>query len=322
MADNIQVTQGSGTTVATDDVGGVHHQKIKVTLGAAGAADLVLDSGQQASAASLPVVIASDQDFIKAEDAAHGSGDKGIMALCVRNDNCASLANTDGDYVPQSSTRYGGAHVVLAHDPDTPAGVATKTEDSAHGSGDVGIFALGVRNDSLTERSGTDGDYTPLATDKYGRVQIMTRTTIVPVTPTITAGAYAANDQVGELQTIANAVIANQQSGVLAAITVVDKAKQNAALTVLLFNAMPTLVSADNDPIDIADSQIGPTYMGHVNISTGDYATLANNSVACAECSVPIDCGATSFYALVFTTGTPTYAATSDLIFNYHILQD
>src|SRR5512137_3108189 len=36
----------------------------------------------------------------KAEDAAHASGDQGIMALVVRNDVAGSLAGADGDYAP------------------------------------------------------------------------------------------------------------------------------------------------------------------------------------------------------------------------------
>jgi hypothetical protein len=65
LADNIAVTQGSGTTVATDDVGGVHYQVIKLGLGVDGAIDTLVDSGQQAMSASVPVVIASDQTDVK-----------------------------------------------------------------------------------------------------------------------------------------------------------------------------------------------------------------------------------------------------------------
>ena len=39
-------------------------------------------------------------DIIKAEDAAHSSGDKGVMALGIRKDTVANLAGTDGDYAP------------------------------------------------------------------------------------------------------------------------------------------------------------------------------------------------------------------------------
>jgi hypothetical protein len=82
MADNVAITAGAGTTVATDDVAGVHYQKVKVAVGAADAATLIsagagaadagtirvtMDTGQVASlgqaamAASMPVVVASDQ---------------------------------------------------------------------------------------------------------------------------------------------------------------------------------------------------------------------------------------------------------------------
>ena len=37
---------------------------------------------------------------IKAEDAAHSSGDTGIMSLAVRNDDVAALSGADGDYSP------------------------------------------------------------------------------------------------------------------------------------------------------------------------------------------------------------------------------
>lgn len=60
MADNIAVTEGAGKTVATDDVGGTQYQRIKVDLGGDGVA-VPLVAGQAAMAASIPVVIASNQ---------------------------------------------------------------------------------------------------------------------------------------------------------------------------------------------------------------------------------------------------------------------
>ena len=38
MADNIEITPGTGATVATDDIAGVHYQKVKTVYGADGAA--------------------------------------------------------------------------------------------------------------------------------------------------------------------------------------------------------------------------------------------------------------------------------------------
>lgn len=44
MADNVAITAGSGTTIATEDVAGVHHQKFKIEYGPDGAATMV-DTG-------------------------------------------------------------------------------------------------------------------------------------------------------------------------------------------------------------------------------------------------------------------------------------
>lgn len=69
MADNVTIpTTGSGTAtplIATDDVASVHYQKVKLALGADGAIDTLLDSGQQLAANSAPVVLASDHSDIK-----------------------------------------------------------------------------------------------------------------------------------------------------------------------------------------------------------------------------------------------------------------
>lgn len=43
----------------------------------------------------------------KAEDAAHSSGDVGVMPLAVRNDDLAALAGADGDYAPLQVTQNG-----------------------------------------------------------------------------------------------------------------------------------------------------------------------------------------------------------------------
>lgn len=56
--------------------------------------------GQKAKAAALPVTLSSDEDIVKAEDAVHSSGDKGIQSLGVRKDTPAALAGADGDYQP------------------------------------------------------------------------------------------------------------------------------------------------------------------------------------------------------------------------------
>lgn len=53
-----------------------------------------------------------------------------------------------------------------------PGSLTGKAEDTASAPADVGIPILGVRNDTPTALTDTDGDYTMMATDKYGRTQI------------------------------------------------------------------------------------------------------------------------------------------------------
>lgn len=63
-------------------------------------------------------------------------------------------------------------HVVVT---DANGKSAVKLEDAAHASGDAGIMALAVRQDTLAALAGTTGDYTPLTTDSMGALNVATR---------------------------------------------------------------------------------------------------------------------------------------------------
>jgi len=114
MSDNIVLDAGSGgATVATDDDGTAHHQYTKVEFGADNTQTKVTSS------VGLPVKIIEGvtpgtgaTDLGKAEDAAHSSGDVGVMGLSVRQDAAAALAGTDGDYQPIITDANGRVHVL------------------------------------------------------------------------------------------------------------------------------------------------------------------------------------------------------------------
>jgi hypothetical protein len=64
MADNIEVTAGTGTTVAADDIGGVLFQRVKLALGADGAGvDAVAGAGN-VSTATQRVTLAADDPAV------------------------------------------------------------------------------------------------------------------------------------------------------------------------------------------------------------------------------------------------------------------
>lgn len=75
MADNVQITEGAGKTIAGDDIGGVVHQRVKITTGADGVNDGDVSSSNPlpVSAASLPLpsgaATSAKQDTIIASEA-------------------------------------------------------------------------------------------------------------------------------------------------------------------------------------------------------------------------------------------------------------
>ena len=150
-------------------------------------------------------------------------------------------------------------------------------------------------------------------------------TTTVTVSPTVTAGAYHANDVVGGKLTLANAARVAAGSGLIYTLTVQDLAAQNAVFEIYIFNADPTNGTyTDNGALDIHDTDMAMC-IGRIDVAAADYKSLADNSMAfpTGMRAIPFKLASgTSLYAIVRTTGTPTYIATSDLKLIFGILRD
>ena len=102
---------------------------------------------------------------IHTEDASHTSADGGYMSLAVRNDSLASLVSHDGDYSPFQVNASGALYVEVA------SSNLGKAEDASHSSGDVGVMALAVRQDTAGS-FGATGDYTPLQVNSTGYLRV------------------------------------------------------------------------------------------------------------------------------------------------------
>lgn len=142
----------------------------------------------------------------------------------------------------------------------------------------------------------------------------------IQVTPTVsTTPAYTAGDQVGGIQTLTKAAYDVNRFCELAQLTITDKGGQSAALSILLFDQLPTVASSDNAALDITDAEIAAKAIGNITIASTDYVSTASNSVACKTFSLPIasQTNGGNLYAVVKTTGTPTYASTTDLTFKW-----
>ncbi len=71
MADDV-ILPGDGSTVATDEIGGKHYQRIKIELGVEGAAGTLLTVGQKTMANSISVCLASDQSALSSNISQYG----------------------------------------------------------------------------------------------------------------------------------------------------------------------------------------------------------------------------------------------------------
>ena len=144
------------------------------------------------------------------------------------------------------------------------------------------------------------------------------------VTPTITAGAYSANDALGGLMEFADAVNEHSRSGIITNLLIVDKAGQSTAIDVFLFDATFT-ATADNaawPTTNPTETVIGTNCVGVITVEATDYKTYNGGSLASVELTKPIKVSGTTVYAQAVVRGTPTYVATTDLIFRLSIAKD
>lgn len=101
---------------------------------------------------------------------------------------------------------------------------------------------------------------------------------------------------------------------------IIDGATQSQAIDVLIFESSPTIASADNAAINIADAEM-LKLVGSVSVAAASYKATASNSYVHATALQMMmkpagPSGATpasrDLYALmVCRSGTPTYAASS-----------
>lgn len=109
-----------------------------------------------------------------AEDSAHTSGDFGVNALAVVDDNTPTVfSGTEGDYVPlKVASGTGALHCSLTQAYQASAGDSPiKREDNGYTSADAIIAVGSARDDSISVDASAD-DWQPLKSDKFGRLLV------------------------------------------------------------------------------------------------------------------------------------------------------
>jgi hypothetical protein len=116
----------------------------------------------------------------KAEDAAHATGDTGVLLLGVRNDGGIALAGSSGDYIPLGTDSSGNLRVQAAVQPGVDIGDVTVNNDTLEVVGDVANDAaaagnpvlIGARANAETPSTVADADAVYLWADQAGRLMV------------------------------------------------------------------------------------------------------------------------------------------------------
>lgn len=145
-------------------------------------------------------------------------------------------------------------------------------------------------------------------------------------TPTVTASsAYSSGNQVGGIQTLISGSLGQGSAASVVSVSVIDFASQNAALTIFFFDDLPVVASTDKAALDITDAEMQDKCVGFILVPAANYQAVANSSIATVlfpNLYIRSQQSAGNIYAVVKTTGTPTYTGTTDLTFKYSFIQD
>lgn len=302
----------------------------------------VLPSGA-ATSAKQDTEITSLQildDLVLAEDAAHVSGDKGVMALAVRMDSAASLAGTDGDYIPLTTDSTGALRVTGG------SGGTQYAEDAAHSSGDTGTLALAVRRDTAASGTSADGDYGTLNTDASGRLWVNASGAAVPITDN--SGSISVDDNGGALTVDNGGTFAVQVDGAaLTALQLIDNivftedtaasgGESGVPVLAVRRDAASSGVSADGDFANLSVDSTGALrvtgggggtqYQEDAAHSSGDTGTMslavrrdANTSLVSADgdyAPLQVDSAGSLKVAIISGAGSGGTSATDDAAFS------
>ena len=202
IVDNVPITPGAGKDIATDDVGAVHYQKIKVDLGGDGVSSPLV-RGQQTMANSIPVAIASNQTGQKVQ-LTDGTSDATVRNLAANDalnvaivdgagnqvttfagsggssatDNSAFTAGTTADTTvagfyqstPTAVTDGRSAAIGIDENRRVKVSVDASTLDLAHGVADSGNpVKVGHRVQTALPTAEVNNDRTNSIADEYGR---------------------------------------------------------------------------------------------------------------------------------------------------------
>lgn len=156
--------------------------------------------------------------------------------------------------------------------------------------------------------------------------------------PTITATSYSAGQQLGGILTIPNIVRQSQNYALASAelrnINILDSDNQKAAIDFWFFNQSPTITSVDHGTFAMTKANFQAQCIGAVSVGTsyssnGTLAVSSDAKPTSLILEIPntnlqsaANANSNNIYAVAICQGTPTYASTSSLIFQFAFYED
>jgi len=146
---------------------------------------------------------------------------------------------------------------------------------------------------------------------------------VVTVAPTVTAASYSAGNAVGGKQTLANAVRTASKTAILDSITLLDRSNSKATMEIVIFDSDPSAATITDKTAFVFNTD-DLKVLARLSVAATDYVTINSKAIVTLKgLGVVVKAASgTSLYAALITTGTPTFAATTDIQLKYGFLQD
>lgn len=140
----------------------------------------------------------------------------------------------------------------------------------------------------------------------------------------VTAAAYVAGNNVGGAIKLASALKDGVLTGKIQSLSLADHANQKAPVDILVFDSQPAAAIVDHaamPALAVADSA---KVIARISILAADYVTVGGTAVVSLNNLERLVQSATNgdLWIAIVTSGTPTYAAVTDLTVRIGVLRD
>jgi hypothetical protein len=251
LADNLEITAGTGTSIATDEVDSKHFQKMKIADGTADSDVMVAasaDYGLEVDVTRMPV-----------------DGTTGANASVT-----LVVEETAGpSYVPVQGAVINGANAMYVYPPSGAFSVEGMYTSGGSGAAVMPVYVGGYA-DSTLPAAVDDGDLVGLTTDVYGRLRVLPGANSgVDIGDVDILSIAAGTNLLGKVsidQVTANANEVVIKSGTVTAVTGITNALP--AGTALLGKIGIDQVTANANEVVIKSITAGNTNIGDVDVAT------------------------------------------------------